>query len=164
VYGISPANPDPAQVKLSADLQKLLREGFTQRGDQELAMLLSHPDRRARLEAQLELASRGESSVKIFTAVANNKSAAPLARCMRCGVSRSSAARKANVGPTLQKLLADAMPKCARSPRRAWATSATRRRAWRSRNSSPTRKPRVRFFAAQSLGKVGDFNTASVRC
>ena len=60
IYGITPVNPDPAQVKISADLAKLLADGFTQRGDQELAALLSHPDRRARLEAQLELASRGD--------------------------------------------------------------------------------------------------------
>src|SRR3954465_14565034 len=58
IYGISPMNPDPAMVKAAADLAKLLADGFTQRSDQELAALLSHPDRRARLEAQLELASR----------------------------------------------------------------------------------------------------------
>ena len=64
VYGIAPAKPDPAQVKISADLAKLLKEGFTQRSVQELTALLSHPDRRARLEAQLELASRGDPSVE----------------------------------------------------------------------------------------------------
>ena len=66
VYGIAPANPDPAQAKISADLAKLLKDGFTQRSDQELAALLSHPDRRARLEAQLELASRGDDQREGF--------------------------------------------------------------------------------------------------
>ena len=33
IYGIAPANQDPAMAKASADLAKLLADGFTQRGD-----------------------------------------------------------------------------------------------------------------------------------
>jgi quinoprotein glucose dehydrogenase len=161
VYGISPVKPDPAQVKISADLQKMLREGFTQRSAQELSTLLSHPDRRARLEAQLELASRGESSLKVFTAVANNKTAAPLARLHAVWGLTQLGRKQINVGPTLLKLLADADPEVrAQSAKGLGDIGYTKGlKALEKQLADP--EPRVRFFAAQSLGKVGDFNSAA---
>jgi quinoprotein glucose dehydrogenase len=156
VYGISPANPDPAQVKISADLQKLLKEGFTQRSDQELAALLSHADRRARLEAQLELASRGEKSAKVFTSVANNKSANPLARLHAVWGLTQLGRKNVNVGPTLLKLLAD-------TDGEVRAQSAKGLGDIKFAKAQPTlvkkladAEPRVQFFAAQSLGKLKD--------
>jgi len=160
VYGISPAKPDPAQVKISADLQKLLSEGFTQRSDKELSALLSHPDRRARLEAQLELASRGESSVKVFTAVANNKSAAPLARLHAVWGLTQLGRKKANVGPTLQKLLADSDAEVRAQAAKGLGDIGYSKARMALEKQLADKEPRVRFFAAQSLGKVGDFNTA----
>jgi quinoprotein glucose dehydrogenase len=156
VYGISPANPDPAQVKISADLQKLLRDGFTQRDDKELAALLSHPDRRARLEAQLELASRGEQSVKVFTNVANNKSAAPLARLHAVWGLTQLGRKKANVGPTLEKLLADADSEVrAQSAKGLGDIGFTKAQPALVKKLTDA-EPRVQFFAAQSLGKLRD--------
>ena len=161
VYGIAPANPDPAQAKISADLAKLLKDGFTQRSDQELAALLSHPDRRARLEAQLELASRGETSVKVFTTVANNKSAAPLARLHAVWGLTQLGRKNPKVGPVLLKLLADADGEVrAQSAKGLGDIGYTKaRKALESHISD--KEPRVRFFAAQSLGKVGDFESAT---
>ena len=73
-------NADPAAKAQSAELAKLLAAGMKGRGDAELSALLAHADRRARLDAQLELASRGDQSIAVFTKVANNRKAAPLAR------------------------------------------------------------------------------------
>ena len=59
IYGITPVNPDPAQVKLSAEVAGLLAGGVKQASNQELmSRLLSHPDRRVRLEAQFEMLAR----------------------------------------------------------------------------------------------------------
>jgi quinoprotein glucose dehydrogenase len=156
VYGISPANPDPAQVRISADLAKLLNEGFSQRGAPELSALLSHPDRRARLEAQLELASRGNASVKIFTAVANNKSAAPLARLHAVWGLTQLGHKNAPVGPTLLKLLADADGEVrAQSAKGLGDIRFAKAQATLVKKLTDA-EPRVQFFAAQSLGKLRD--------
>jgi HEAT repeat protein len=108
IYGITPVKPDPAQTKISADLAKLLAEGFTDKDAKTLQGLLSHPDRRARLEAQLELASRGDKSIPVFTAVANNKSAGQLARLHAVWGLTQLAHKNAKVAPVLAKLLGDA--------------------------------------------------------
>jgi len=156
VYGISPSKPDPAQVKISADLAKLLKDGFTQRGDQELAALLSHADRRARLEAQLELASRGEKSAKVFTSVANNKSANPLARLHAVWGLTQLGRKNVNVGPTLLKLLADADGEVrAQSAKGLGDIKFAKAQPTLVKKLTDT-EPRVQFFAAQSLGKLKD--------
>src|SRR5688572_5182045 len=80
IYGITPVNADPAAKAQSAELAKLLAAGMKGRSDAELGTLLAHADRRARLDAQLELAARGDKSIAVFNKVANNKKAAPLAR------------------------------------------------------------------------------------
>src|SRR6187399_226237 len=156
VYSVSPQKPDPAQLKLSADLAKLLAAGFKDLDTATMQGLLSHVDRRARLEAQLELASRGESSVKVFTAVANNKSAAPLARLHAVWGLTQLGRKKANVGPTLQKLLDDKDAEV-----RAQAAKGLGDIKFAKAQATLVKKltdaePRVQFFAAQSLGKLKD--------
>lgn len=54
----------PAETKLAAEL---VREGFDQRNPQELAKLLTHPDSRVRLRAQIAL-TRKDEAIKLFTA------------------------------------------------------------------------------------------------
>ena len=60
IHRIRPRNADPR----SAEVATLLREGMERRASAELGSLLAHPDRRVRLEAQLELASRGRESLR----------------------------------------------------------------------------------------------------
>ena len=156
IYGITPVNPDPAQVKISADLAKLLSEGFTQRGADELSGLLSHPDRRARLEAQLELASRGESSIKVFATVAHQQSAAPLARLHAIWGLTQLGRKDARAAPILAKLLNDKDAEV-----RAQAAKGLGDVGYAKAFGTLVKKlgdpePRVQFFAAQSLGKLKD--------
>jgi len=160
IYGITPVNQDPAMAKAAADLAKLLADGFTQRGTKELVALLSHPDRRARLEAQLELASRGSKSVSAFSKVANDKKAAPLARLHAVWGLTQLARKDPIVAPLLAKLLGDAD-----SEVRAQATKglgdvklAGAREPLEKLLTDP--EPRVQFFAAQSLGKIGKQESA----
>jgi quinoprotein glucose dehydrogenase len=62
---------DPAKVKDPACLsvKKLMAEGFTQRSSPQLRKLLNHPDMRVRLEAQFALAERGAESIPVFAEV-----------------------------------------------------------------------------------------------
>ena len=81
IYGITPVNAGSgAGQDQRRPRQTTRRPASRTERRRRFTRLLSHPDRRARLEAQLELASRGESSVTVFTKVANNKEATPLAR------------------------------------------------------------------------------------
>ncbi|HEU4779031.1 MAG TPA: HEAT repeat domain-containing protein [Steroidobacteraceae bacterium] len=161
VYGISPIKQDPAQAKISADLAKLLASDFKAKNVAELQGLLAHPDRRARLDAQLELASRGDASVKAFSAVANNKSAAPLARLHAVWGLTQLGRQNPKVGPVLQKLLADANGEVrAQAAKGLGDIKFTKaRKALEARLTD--QEPRVVFYAAQSLGKVGDGTSAT---
>jgi quinoprotein glucose dehydrogenase len=154
IYGISPVNPDPVQVKISADLAKLLAAGFTGSSVADLTALLSHADRRARLEAQLELASRGEPSVAVFAKVANNKSAKPLARLHAVWGLTQLGRKGSKVGPILTKLLNDP-----ESEVRAQSAKGLGDIGFASGFDALVKKlmdpdARVQFFAAQSLGKL----------
>jgi quinoprotein glucose dehydrogenase len=66
---------DPALLKTDAvkEVQKLLREGFRQRENDELASLLKHPDMRVRQRAQFALAERGEKAIGIFISATEQK-------------------------------------------------------------------------------------------
>ena len=72
IYRITPAERDPGQTALVTEVKRLLGEGMTQRGEQELIDLLGHADRRVRLDAQWELAGRGTNSFKGLLGVAKN--------------------------------------------------------------------------------------------
>ncbi|MBC8028390.1 MAG: HEAT repeat domain-containing protein [Steroidobacteraceae bacterium] len=167
MYSISPEKPDAETARVSAELAKILAAGFKQRKDAELVSLLAHPDRRARLEAQLELASRGSRSVGLFTKVVTNKAAAPLARLHAVwGLTQLGRGKDGDkVAPTLGKLLTDTDAEV-----RAQAAKGL---GDISGKGGPGGKPdvaarvllekalvdsapRVQFFAAQSLGKLGD--------
>ncbi len=54
----------------AADVSRMFREGFANRGEEELASLLGHADRRVRQAAQFELAKRGPRGMNIFLRVA----------------------------------------------------------------------------------------------
>ena len=172
IYGIAPANADPAQAKASADLAKLLADGFTQRNEKELVALLAHPDRRARLEAQLELASRGGKSVAAFGKVANSKSAAPLARLHAvwgltqlgriaanthtiAGPSEKEAVVAERIAGTLQKLLVDKDPEVRAQSAKGMGDIGIDKSVGALEKALGDAEPRVQFFAAQSLGKLG---------
>ncbi len=161
VYSVSPVTADPAQAKVSADLAKLLAKGFKDESDASLGKLLAHPDRRARLEAQLELASRGKKSVGVFTRVAKDKSAAPLARLHAVWGLTQLGESDPKVASTLLGLLGD-------PDSEVRAQAAKGLGAVKYATAPPAlvkaledTEPRVQFFAAQSLGKLGDADSVT---
>ena len=56
-------DPTAMSQPVVRETERLLRDGFVQRTDQELLQLLAHPNYRVRLNAQFALADRGESNV-----------------------------------------------------------------------------------------------------
>jgi quinoprotein glucose dehydrogenase len=157
IYGITPVNPDPAEAKISADLAKILAAGFTQRSNDELAQLLSHPDRRARLEAQLELASRGAKSAPIFSKVLKNpKGTTPLARLHAVWGLTLLGKSDAKIAPQLIKLLNDADPEVRAQAARGLGDLRFAKAYEALVKKLGDAEPRVQFFAAQSLGKLKD--------
>lgn len=78
VYTIS--DPEVQASPIVAETEKLYAEGMTGRSIEELAELLSHPNWNIRLEAQLELANRGEKSLSTFDKIANDGDASLHAR------------------------------------------------------------------------------------
>jgi quinoprotein glucose dehydrogenase len=156
IYGITPTNPDPAKVKISADLARLLAAGFTQTSVADLTALLSHPDRRARLEAQLELASRGEQSIAVFAKVANNKSASPLGRLHAVWGLTQLGRQNAKVAPVLAKLLNDGDAEVRAQSAKGLGDIGYAKAATALIKALEDPEARVQFFAAQSLGKLKD--------
>ena len=69
------------------EVQSLLAAGFTELPADKLGQLLSHQDRRIRLESQWELAKRGDTQQ--FLATLKNKQAAELASLHATWGSRS---------------------------------------------------------------------------
>jgi quinoprotein glucose dehydrogenase len=155
IYGITPLKQDAAQAQASADLAKLLAAGFKNTDAKTLAALLSHADRRARLEAQLELASRGDGSVKVFTAVAG-KNANPLARLHAVWGLTQLGRKGSKVAPLFVKLLQDSDPEVrAQAAKGLGDLKAASAQAVLVKSLTDS-EPRVQFFAAQSLGKLKD--------
>jgi quinoprotein glucose dehydrogenase len=160
IYGITPVNESADMKAQRAEVAKLLASDAKIKSDTELVTLLSHADRRVRLDAQLELASRGEKNVAAFAKVANNAKAAPLARLHAIWGLTQLSRKSTKVPRILTKLLKDGDAEV-----RAQAAKGLGDALYASINSLKAEKkalvaatldpaPRVRFFAAQSLGKL----------
>ena len=154
IYGITPIKQDPVQKALSAELAKLLAEGFENKDSTTLRRLLAHPDRRARLEAQFALVDRGRNSIKLFTEVATNSVSARLARLHAVwGLTQLGRTHKESAS-VLLKLLDDldseVRAQAAKGLGDLEHAAAYDGLVSRLEDSAP----RVQFFAAQSLGKL----------
>lgn len=63
VIALNPATPHPK----AAEVSQLMKEGFRQRSANELMALLSHPDQRIRLRAQLALAEKPQALSSFYS-------------------------------------------------------------------------------------------------
>ena len=151
------AMADPAHVNdpLVKSTQQLIASDYTKNPGAELAALLAHPDWRVRLEAQYTLAERGATSVATFASVAGKPDANPLARRHAVwGLGQLAAKNSAAVLPVLRSLSAD-------SDAEIRAQSLKLLGDYHDQFSAETlvaalndSSNRVKFFAAQSLGKL----------
>lgn len=165
IYAVS--DPKHAGDPLIKETQRLIGGDWTKRSATELADLLGHPDWRVRLEAQFTLAERGAPSIATLAGVAAGK-AAPVSPGNAAASGRQADdARRHAVWGLGQIAAADAS---ALSPVRALLRDRDAEiRAQvlkvlgdaRSTGDTPAfvaaltdASARVRFFAAQGLGKL----------
>jgi quinoprotein glucose dehydrogenase len=161
IYGITAANEDAALKTQRAEVAKLLASGAKGKSDAELATLLAHADRRVRLDAQLELAARGDKSLGVFQKVATNKSAAPLARLHAVWGLTQLGRKNPKVGPLLTRLLADADVEVRAQAAKGLGDIGFAKSRPALEKSLADSGARVQFFAAQSLGKLKDRKSAT---
>jgi quinoprotein glucose dehydrogenase len=144
---------DPAVL----EVKKLLADGFDQRSTDELVHLLDHKDMRIRQGAQFALADRGSASIPAFVGVAKN-GANRLARFHAIWglgqIGRKDASAYKEILPLLKDGDSEVRAQAAKvlgegKVAEAGATFITLLK-------DPA--PRVRFFAAQGLARVGDKN------
>lgn len=146
---------DPVVDKSAAVLEtkKLLADGMTQRSVEELSKLLGHVDQRVRVNAQFELVRRGDATPLAQATLTSN----PLLMRLHGIWGVSQLARKnAAAADKLMPLAMDKEPEV----RAQWAKFVGDAKVVGEKDllvkllADPA--PRVRFFAAQSLGKIGD--------
>ncbi len=152
IYRVSdPAlESDPAvkQVPL------LLREGFSQRSNDELANLLGHRHRQVRLEAQFALAERGDKAAGVFTQVAS-KSENRLARLHAIWGLGQIGRKEPSVLAAALPWLADADAEVRAQTAKVLGEAGVVQAAGKLAELLKDADARVRFFAAQAYSRMG---------
>lgn len=133
-------------------VKELIASDFTKKSADELAALLAHADWRVRLEAQYALAERGTASIPKFSAViANNGTFARLHAIWGLGqIARQDASALTALRPLLTHADAEVRAQAFRTLGDLHAVDATEAAI----NALGDVSARVRFFAAEALGKV----------
>jgi len=171
IYGITPVAQDAAMAKQAAEVAQLLAGDWSKLANQTLmSKLLSHPDRRVRLEAQFELVRRGEGGA-FAKAVTGAQGVTPLGRLHaiwgltqlgRMTVQDSKPRKPATLAFTiLPKLLNDPDPEVRAQAARSLGDLGFTKGQDALVKALKDPSARVQFFAAQSLGKLG--NPASAK-
>lgn len=153
---------EAAKNPVIAESARLMREGFTKRSADELLKLLSHPDRRVRLEAQIALAERG---LEEQLAIAANTSTNPIKTRLHgiWGLGLRVRAKSASAVNALVKLLADTDSEVQAQAARTLGENA--------RSEQPAALPeltkllkeeslRTRACAAQAIGQLAQWNSS----
>jgi quinoprotein glucose dehydrogenase len=148
---------DPAIVDtaLVAETKKLIADGMEKRSNKELAKLLAHADQRVRQEAQFELADRGAKAVKDLERVAlgDKNQLARLHAVWGLGqISVKSGYSLKNIVPLLHDQDGEVRAQAAKIMGEGRYAAASGDLIRLLGDSSA----RAQFFAAMTLGKLGD--------
>jgi quinoprotein glucose dehydrogenase len=156
IYAI--ADPKVEHSALIKETQQLIGGDWTKRSPDELARLLGHADWRVRLEAQFTLAERHAGAV--FAGIAKNTTAPALARRHAVwGLGQVAATDKSALA-TLRTLLGDADAEVRAQSVKVLGDHrvAGDAKAFIAALNDPSN--RVKFFAAQGLGKLKSADAA----
>ena len=158
IYAIT--DPKHEKDPLVAETKALIGGDWMKRAPAELARLLGHADWRVRLEAQFELAGRDAASIATFATVAADAAAPRLARLHALWGLGQLGTKHPAAFAHVERAAADPEPEV-----RAQALRVTADQV-RGGGFSPAflaglsrflddPAPRVRYFAAQVIGKLG---------
>ena len=148
-------NPEAAAQRVSEETAMLLGQGMRDQSNQTLIGLLSHADRRVRLDAQLELTTRGAEAEKLLaqTALESTDQMARLHALWGLGIlGRKDPNRLQGILPLLADADAEIRAQAAGVLGEAQLAGASQ--SILPLLADPT--ARVRMFAAIALGKLRD--------
>ena len=153
IYAIS--DPAHAQDALITETKKLIGADHSKQSIEELSALLGHPDMRVRRAAQFELAARSAAGLTALTAVATKTDAAPYARLHSIWGLGQLAAKNPAALTTFAALAADTSDPEVRVQSIKLLGDNHVASAFPLLIAALTdSSARVKFFAAQSLGKL----------
>lgn len=147
-------HPEASKDPIVEQVKSLLAEGMSHRTSDELAALLEHQDQRVRQEAQFEFAARGASEIETLSEVLTN-SRSQLARIHAIWALGQISVSESMALHALIKLLRDDDPEI-----RAQAANVLGERRHEPAYGELIARledanPRVQYFAAFALGKLG---------
>ncbi|MFO0863466.1 MAG: PVC-type heme-binding CxxCH protein [Gemmataceae bacterium] len=147
---------DKAKESRVAETKKLLHDGMTGRKADELVSLLSHADMRVRLEAQFALADQAAIvDLQKVAAQAKAEGTEQLARLHAIWGLGQIARKNAKALESLPALLADKDAEVRGQAAKILGDGKAEGAAGKLASLLKDDAPRVRFFAAIALGKVG---------
>ena len=146
---------DESTAAAVKELKQLLREGFDKRSPEELVKLLSHADRRVRQGAQFALVEKQASDLLAQVAAKSDNQLARLHAIWGIGQLARRSSQPAEVAKPVLALLGDADAEV-----RAQAAKVAGETQAKSQYETLVEllrdeSPRVRYFAAVSLGQIG---------
>jgi len=153
IYALhDPENVDNSNVK---EVEKLFRKGFGHRSTEKLKQLLSHPDRRVRLRAQLELARRTEDGLPMLrdTALSSDRDLIPRLHGI-WGTGVIARRHDASVLTSLEPLLSSDLSKLRGQTAKVMGEAGFAGATDQLTNLLSDPSKRVRFFAAQALSDL----------
>ena len=151
IYTISdPAHENDALIK---ETEKIIGSDFTKKSEAELAGLLAHADWRVRLEAQYTLATRGATGEQILSGVAAQSSSALARRHAIWGLGQISRQSPAALA-TLKRFVNDQDEEVRAQALKTLGDLHQTDQADTFVAALQNPSGRVKFFAAQSLGKL----------
>ncbi len=141
-----------ANTALQAETAKLISEGMSKRAGSELLTLLGHADMRVRMAAQFELAGKGAESVAGLSTLAQDGKAPQLARLHAIwGLGQIG---DKNALAHLVSVLSDPDAEVRAQVLKVLGEGGVAATGEKMIGALKDPSPRVRYFAAQSLGKL----------
>jgi quinoprotein glucose dehydrogenase len=147
-------DPDQVNSPLAREIKALLADGIAKSNSEQLARLLEHPHMGVRQAAQFALAEKGEGSIAAFTGVIQS-SKNQLARLHAIWGLGQLAHRHPESIASLPALLADADSEVRAQAAKVLGDCKSVSSYGSLVHALKDPEPRVRFFAAQSIGKLG---------
>ncbi|MDO8541129.1 MAG: HEAT repeat domain-containing protein [Opitutaceae bacterium] len=161
IYAMS--DPKHEKSALTRETQQLIGGDWTKRPAAELARLLGHPDWRVRLEAQFTLVERGGASVATLADIATKADAPALARRHASWGLGQLAPKNRSAFAPLRLLVRDRDPEMRAQAVKLLGNHGAHDMAEPLIGSLLDENNRVKFFAAQSLGRLSATDPALAR-